>query len=393
MSLKIRMARFAIENLNKRHIRRAISIVASLVGAAITIAGISTQPVMSLFCGFIPSSVAWIISLGIWYYAYTVGLFGYVIGFSLACVACGVIGTPLFLLQSACAPSQPEPEVKFVGGPSEAQMKKKKGWAAKLNQSIYRIPFRFVVFLLAIVDTFISTTYLEQGKQKRGWLWDVLYEKKEQFYDYDEVYGGEVENEQPEELWIHINGILTTLSGGKQTCKTMYEMFGRPVKLLHNPTDGPFLDLLECMMGKTGLFKHSASGPRKLLREVLEEEMKKDYKKIVLVAHSQGTIITGNVIADFNDIVDGLKGHSEEERAIMKENMSKIEVYIVAGAAHYVSGKYVSHLECISNRGDFVAVLGHVFPKYLKSLWLNTKLAGIHYSDCSDHVEKAAWGK
>jgi len=32
-----------------------------------------------------------------------------------------------------------------------------------------------------------------------------------------------------------------------------------------------------------------------------------------------------------------------------------MEVYMVASAAHYVSGKHVSHLECLSNRGDFVA--------------------------------------
>ena len=90
----------------------------------------------------------------------------------------------------------------------------------------------------------------------------------------------------------------------------------------------------ECFMGKTGLLKHGRSGPRRLLRNSLLMEMKvKDYKKIVLVAHSQGTIITGNVIADFNDMVENVENTAEEREAI-KENMSKLEVYMIAGAGH-----------------------------------------------------------
>ena len=138
--------------------------------------------------------------------------------------------------------------------------------------------------------------------------------------------------------------------------------------------------------------KHGYTGPRKLLREILEKEMNKGYKKIVIVAHSQGTIITGNVISDFNDVVDGVRGHTEKERETMKANLSKVEVYLVAGAAHLASGKYVSHLECISNRGDVVAVLGHLFPNILKPLWRNTRGRGIRYMNCIDSVENANWG-
>ena len=78
-------------------------------------------------------------------------------------------------------------------------------------------------------------------------------------------------------------------------------------------------------MGKTGLLKHGRSGPRRLLRNSLLMEMKvKDYKKIVLVAHSQGTIITGNVIADFNDMVENVENTAEEREAI-KENRANLK--------------------------------------------------------------------
>ncbi len=66
----------------------------------------------------------------------------------------------------------------------------------------------------------------------------------------------------------------------------------------------------------------------------------------------------------------------------------------IAGAAHYVSGKYVSHLECLSNCGDnVVAVLGHIiFPNILKGIWGYTRGSGIRYEYCKDLVEYSNWG-
>ncbi|KAK1746886.1 hypothetical protein QTG54_002230 [Skeletonema marinoi] len=68
--------------------------------------------------------------------------------------------------------------------------------------------------------------------------------------------------------------------------------------------------------------------------------------------------------------------------------MSKMEVYLVASAAHYVNGKYVSNLECLSNRGDPVAVAGHLYPEVLKRFWFNTRGAGMLYNDCIDQVRR-----
>ena len=120
----------------------------------------------------------------------------------------------------------------------------------------------------------------------------------------------------------------------------------------HNPTDGPVLDILECMIGKTGLLKHGTTKPREELRNVLLKEMKKDYKKIVLVAHSQGTIITGNVVADLSDAANNAiddiswfdkdsiwfeKDDNDEtmkrKSAELKKTLKKFEVYLFAGCA------------------------------------------------------------
>ena len=53
----------------------------------------------------------------------------------------------------------------------------------------------------------LSTTFFEEGKHNRNRFWDLLFEEKEEFYDYEQVYGGKVVNNHPDELWIYINGI------------------------------------------------------------------------------------------------------------------------------------------------------------------------------------------
>jgi len=374
---------------------RLTSLVTTAIGLGIVVAGIATQPVMSLFCGSISTTSAWILSLGAFYYGHGVGLGGYLIGGALACALCGVAGSPLYLVKSLLGPKQPEPQVKMAKV-KEAPVKPKKGLVATTLRAITRTFFRLIFLVLGILDTIIQTSFLDKKgatKEDRNWFWNKLYEKDEDYYEYEEVYGGEVQNDHQDELWIFCNGIMNDVDDAKGACKKVTEMFGRPCKLLHNPTDGILLDLLECLMGKTGLFRLGCTGPRKLLRNKLGMEMKKDcYKKIVLVAHSQGTIISGNVIADFNDGIEDKEKYTVEEREVIKKNMSKLEVYIFAGAAHYMSGKYVSHLECLSNRGDVVAVLGHIFPRILNFLWRNTWGNGIIYDHCKDHVETSNWG-
>ena len=215
--------------------------VTTAIGSGIVVAGVATQPVMSLFCGSISPTSAWILSLGAFYYGYGVGLGGYLIGGALACAACGVVGSPLYLFKSLLGPKQPEPQVKMAKV-KEASVKPKKGFVATTVRAITRPFFRLIFLVLGILDTVIQTSFLEKRgatKEDRNWFWNQLYEKDEDYYEYEEVYGGEVHNEHPEELWIFCNGILNDLDGAKGACKKITEMFGRPCKLLHNPTDGP----------------------------------------------------------------------------------------------------------------------------------------------------------
>ena len=156
------------------------------------------------------------------------------IGGALACAACGVIGSPLYLIKSRLGPKQPEPRVKMVKA-KDAPVKSKKGLVATTVKAITRTFFRLIFLVLGICDTIIHTSLLDSLV---NWFWNQLYENDEDYYEYEEVYGGEVQNDHPEELWIFCNGIMNDFDDAKGACKKITEMFGRPCKLLHNPTDG-----------------------------------------------------------------------------------------------------------------------------------------------------------
>ena len=138
--------------------------------------------------------------------------------------------------------------------PIKASVKEKRGWVATIVKFISRCVFRLVLLVLAILETLLETHFVDKDivgcyTEERSWFRNKIFDSDEKYYDYEEVYGGEVQSDHPDELWIHVNGILTELDAAKCTCKKMYEMFDRPCKLLHNPTDGAILDLLGVLHG------------------------------------------------------------------------------------------------------------------------------------------------
>merc|ERR1712113_1363299 len=166
----------------------------------------------------------------------------------------------------------------------------------------------------------------------------VLYPpSNEQIREADEKGIGE------DETWIYINGMATTKDIANANRYLLYQMFGRPVHLLHNPTDNVFFDLLECLSGKVGLFEFHEVKPRRELREILSRKLKEHYKKhkegkpqkIILIAHSQGTIITGNVLRE-------LPNESQEIKEAMKEMLC---VFNFATCGHFMPAENVKYLE------------------------------------------------
>jgi len=275
----------------------------------------------------------------------------------------------------------------LAGLPSSWEEGESKGFQDKAIAVAIQIyqTVRGLVFLpLALIEGLIS--YLPFTGRYEGVFWNLLYGFEDEAKVILAEDNGMTQNNFQNEKWIYINGIGTDEEGAKENGLELYEMFGRPVDVVHNPTYGYMVDLFECLGGKTGVFQYGEMKMEKKLQKHLSKTLREardsegQIEKVVLVAHSQGTIITGKAIK-------ALK--TKEEGPLMKKYL---HVYIFAGVAHQMLGEDVRYLENISNGGDGVACLGHLTPEFIKNFWHNTQLESMIYSSGTSVVEDGNWG-
>ncbi|ODN74204.1 hypothetical protein L202_07650 [Cryptococcus amylolentus CBS 6039] len=180
-------------------------------------------------------------------------------------------------------------------------------------------------------------------------------------------------NKYPEESWLFVNGIATSTSGLKLIQERLFNLFGRPVIGIHNRTYGIWFDLVECMVQRDLLWE--TTDIRDGYNVLTKELEKPEKKKVVLIAHSQGGIIT-------SAWVDRLVSQYSPE------TLSKLEIYTFASAANHFSvpvlepqpfapistssggsstkvvggrdktGSVFKHVEHFGNTGDFVSRIG-----------------------------------
>ena len=151
--------------------------------------------------------------------------------------------------------------------------------------------------------------------------------------------------------FIFVNGILTPESLIEVNRKFLEDIFYEPFDILHNASDSLPVDLIESAIGKqyTKLSEPGYVLFTALARKILDPNV----DKVVVIAHSQGTIITSNVLKALADC--GIN-HNQ------KEHLKKLEIYMVANCSS--DTKYIDqdnqlpYIENISNRGDFVPYLG-----------------------------------
>jgi hypothetical protein len=168
------------------------------------------------------------------------------------------------------------------------------------------------------------------------------------------------------EYWIYVNGISTTKSIAESNIKLLQIILRRPIYLCHNPTSSIINDLLECLAGKIGFFRWFwVPAPNAILTTALDEALteanKGTYTRVVLIAHSQGSIITANALQDLSKRL-GRNG-------LM---LTYLEVFVFANCSNYMPGTNVKYLENISNRCDTVVWLGALFP--FPNFWIDTHL-------------------
>lgn len=193
----------------------------------------------------------------------------------------------------------------------------------------------------------------------------------------------------PEEAWIFINGVATNDEVAQMNAAYLSYLFHRPLTLIQNASDSLLLDLVECARGKA---QHKAREAGTKAFPVVYDALKDPHKeRVVLIAHSQGTIITAVVLdllaqkgpqpAPPAEAIMGFAPpepiYADDEQLdlddfepLSEQELRKLEVYCFANCANtmrYVlpaSDNYgpLPWIESFGNEHDLVARLGMLAP-------------------------------
>lgn len=98
----------------------------------------------------------------------------------------------------------------------------------------------------------------------------------------------------PHEAWLFVNGILTNDSIGQLNAAYLADLFHRPITLIENSTDGLVEDLVECAREKS--FGSVAEATEKAFPAIYDALKDPEKRRVVVIAHSQGTIIAAAVL-------------------------------------------------------------------------------------------------
>jgi hypothetical protein len=211
----------------------------------------------------------------------------------------------------------------------------------------------------------------------------------------------------PEESWFLVNGIMTNDVMAQMNAAFVSYLFHRPVTLIQNSTDSFFYDLAQCMVGKAW---RQATEPAIKAFPVIYDALQNPHKRrVVILAHSQGTIIMSNVLrllyAKVSVPMEALSAtsHAPPEFILQDEsefdlgdfaelplkNLTKLEVYCFATCADQftyfdsAAGIKQPYIEHFGNENDLVARLGMISPR-LGDMPLNVE------GQC--YVRPGSWG-
>lgn len=148
---------------------------------------------------------------------------------------------------------------------------------------------------------------------------------------------------QDNEIWFFLNGICTNRSVLRLNGKALADLFQRKIYLMHNPSDGIVLDLLECLAGRT---LQPISTLETSVSQILEDALN-DHGKVVLICHSQGGIITTGALHKLATRLSGSRARL----------LKKLEVYTFASAAAEFDFPQI-YAEHFIHDSDYVARIG-----------------------------------
>jgi hypothetical protein len=209
----------------------------------------------------------------------------------------------------------------------------------------------------------------------------------------------------PDEHWFFINGILTNPDVARINSACLAHLFHRPLTVIQNATCSGAVDLFECMIGK-GLHlcgRRTMTEPAfHATTAILEAINREHVRRVVVVAHSQGTIILSNVLETIGEALRDERAVAEEPKwhafadrlmgeirtesrkmlrnslahalfeftrnrsARVEERLRKLELYTFANCAdrmrHVLPEDALPYIENFANEYDWVARLGVLSP-------------------------------
>ena len=209
----------------------------------------------------------------------------------------------------------------------------------------------------------------------------------------------------PAEHWFFINGIATNTDVARFNSAYLAHLFHRPVTVVQNATGSLLIDMRECIIGKGMQDRKEETLTEPAWRAaaaILEALNAGQTGHVVVIAHSQGTIIMANVLTtiakalEFDRInrqarkwhlfTHGLMGEVKTETQKVLRNslahalseltkhgrqealrrLAKLEIYTFANCADkmcYINpSRQIPYMEHFANEFDVVARLGVLSP-------------------------------
>ncbi|NTW03544.1 MAG: hypothetical protein HGA19_20105 [Oscillochloris sp.] len=214
----------------------------------------------------------------------------------------------------------------------------------------------------------------------------------------------------PDEAWFFINGIMTNDAVAQLNAAYLSYLFHRPIALLQNTTCGMFADLIECALGKQW---HRMTEAAVQAFPPIYDALKSHRQRVVLIAHSQGTIIAAIILQQFielakfmsrSDVLGGARDADQpcagpvfvypdqspfrlsDFEPLSEPEWAKLEIYCFANCATtmtYYQRPSLPWIEHFGNEYDIVSRLGMLAP--------NAEARGIHI-DGPRYEHRGAWG-
>lgn len=167
-----------------------------------------------------------------------------------------------------------------------------------------------------------------------------------------------------DECWLFLNGVSVGHHWLQSNINRLALTFRRPVKGVHNRTNGIIFDLFQCIIERN--FCYATEDTRNSYVLIKEALLDDKYKKVVLILHSQGGI-EGALILDWlldevpQDLLQQLEIYTFGNAANHFNNPHRNLASMRAAQARGRSGprdNAIRYIEHYADSGDFVARWG-----------------------------------